>query len=272
MESKIKTEAVRTFIFIVFLGLTIWWILLFISGSKTGFPNYLFGAVYGPLMSFIGAIIGLKISLSWGGTKSILGKTIFALSVGLLASFFGQVVFSYYNIFLKVEIPYPSVADIGFFANIPMYLYAMTLLLGISGGKVTLKSTFALLQAVVIPLGLLTISYLIFLKHYEFDLSQPLKIFLDFAYPLGQALYVSAAILTYTVSRKLLGGIMKGKIVLIIVAFVMQYVADFNFLYQTSQGTWYNGGYGDYLYLVAYTVMTLSLLELRMSNIRKSLS
>lgn len=139
----------------------------------------------------------------------------------------------------------------------------MIMLLSASGGKVSLKSFKHQMIAIIIPLGMLLFSYMLFLRSYEIDFSQPIRLFLDFGYPLGQALYVSAAILTYTVSKNILGGIMRKKIIFIIIAFIAQYAADFNFLYQSSRGTWYNGGYGDYLYLVAYFIMVLGILQFR---------
>ncbi|MBI3282862.1 hypothetical protein HYZ70_02190 [Candidatus Curtissbacteria bacterium] len=255
-----------------FILLTIWWILLFLSGSRTGFPNYLFGAVYGPFMSLYGGILGLKISKQWGGFKSLMGKAIIVLSLGLLAESFGQIVFSFYNIFLHVEIPYPSLADIGFFGNIPLYLFGILLLAKASGVRVSLRSFTSQVQAILFPLAMLVISYILFLQNYEFDWTQPIKIFLDFGYPFGQALYVSIAILTYSLSRKLLGGIMRSRIIFLILAFCAQYLADFNFLYQNSKQTWYNGGYGDYLYLVAYMIMALGLLQLKMTLLKLSKS
>lgn len=102
-----------------------------------------------------------------------------------------------------------------------------------------------------------------FLRDYEFDFSDPLRVFLDFGYPFGEAIYISIAILTYTLSRKLLGGVMKSRILLIIFAFVVQYIAESNFLYQTLQETWVNGGYGDYIYFLAYFIMTLGLIQLK---------
>lgn len=250
-----------------FLVLTVWWIILFLSGSKSGFHNLLFGAVYGPLMSLYGGILGIRVAKRWGGLKSLMGKAILLLSFGLLAESFGQIVFSYYNIFLRVEIPYPSIADIGFFGNVPLYIFGIILLLKASGGKFSLKSFSSQIQAVVLPLGILVFSYMLFLQKYEFDFSNWIKIFLDFGYPLGQALYVSLAILTYSLTRNLLGGLMRNKILILIIAFIAQYLADFNFLFQTSRGTWYNGGYGDYLYLIAYFIMAIGLLKLRVSQL-----
>ncbi|MDO8483179.1 MAG: hypothetical protein Q7S86_05185, partial [bacterium] len=48
----------------------------------------------------------------------------------------------------------------------------------------------------------------------------------------------------------------------ILTALVVQYVADYNFLYQFSLGNWINGGYGDYIYLISYFLMTIGLINL----------
>ncbi len=102
-----------------------------------------------------------------------------------------------------------------------------------------------------------------FLRGDEFDFSDPLQVVLDFGYPLGEAIYISIAMLTYSLSRDILGGVMRSKILFLIVAFVMQYIAEFNFLVQSSNGTWVNGGYGDYLYFLAYFTMALGLIQLK---------
>lgn len=268
-DTKINKQVWVAF-FLYFL-ISLWWIVLYMSGLRENFHNYLFGAVYG-LMALVGGIWGLKISREWGGRRSIMGKAIIFLSLGLLAQEFGQIVFSTYNILLNVEVPYPSIADFGFFMNIPLYLYGGILLIKASGGRLSIGSLKSQLQAIGVPIIMLGISYAFFLQNYEFDFSDKLKTFLDFAYPLGQAMYVSVAILAYSLSRKMLGGIMKPKILLLIIAFIYQYIADFNFLYQSSLGTWYNGGYGDYLYLLAYFLMALGILGLSTDAIKNKLN
>jgi hypothetical protein len=263
MISSIKKDRFSQIAIVWFVLLTAWWLTLYLSGSQEGSRNLFFGAVYGTTMSLFGVIVGLSSAKLWGGWKSIMGKAIIVLSLGLFAQFFGQVVFSFYNIVLGVDIPYPSLADVGYFGNIPFYLFGIFLLGKASGVKIGLKSYGSQIQSIVIPLGMILLSYILFLREYSFADTGALTIFLDFAYPIGQALYVSVAILVFSLSRKVLGGIMRSKILLLLVAFVVQYVADFNFLYQNLTGTWYNGGYGDYLYLVAYLFMALGLFQLR---------
>ena len=92
---------------------------------------------------------------------------------------------------------------------------------------------------------------------------------LDFGYPFGQAIYVSIAILTLSLSKGLLGGLMKNKIFFLLSALIVQYIADFNFLYQAIQGTWVNGGYGDLIYMTAYFLLAMSLLQFNVDYIKQ---
>ncbi len=245
----------------IFLVFTTWWLILFSFGIKGNFQNYFFAATYGTV-ALLGGLWGVQTSFKWGGFRSVMGKAIMYLSLGLLAAEFGQLAFSFYNVILHVEIPYPSVADLGFFGNIPLYSLGMFYLGKVSGVQFTIKKLTHKLQIIILPLILLLFSYFVFLNGYDLDSSQPLKTFLDFGYPLGQAVYLSVGLLVYSLSKNLLGGIMKKRIMLIIFAFICQYIADYNFLFQNSRGTWYNGGYGDLLYFIAYTTMAIGLIHL----------
>ncbi len=252
--------------FIIVWGalMTIWWLVLH-AGTFSENQYLIFGAVYGTIITLFVSLFGFSTAKYWGGMKSIMGKAIFFLSAGVFAQFLGQLVFSFYNIILGVEVPYPSLADIGYFGNIPLYVLGIIYLAQASGLKLSLKSFGSKLQAVFIPIIMIAISYTLFLREYDFASSDLLTMVLDFGYPIGQGLYLSIALVTYSLSVKTLGGIMRSRIVFILAAFVMQYLADFNFLYQHLVGTWYNGGYGDYLYLIAYVFMGIGLFQLRVT-------
>lgn len=247
---------------VLFVAITVWWFFL----PEIGEPNseharFLLGSTY-QVLAFWGGICGLLISRHWGGVRSIVGRSIIAFSIGLLLQVLGQSVYSYHNLFLGNETPYPSAGDIGFFGSIPAYIYGIFLLARACGSHITLRSFRNQLAAFLIPLAMLVLSYSIFLTGYEFDSGARLVTFLDFGYPLGQAIYVSLALLTFIISRNYLGGIMRGPIFFILVALVYQYVSDFTFLRQASLGTWYVGGIGDYLYFSSYFLMSLALIYL----------
>jgi len=248
---------------VLFLGLSAWWIELTVTHNNGGHNQAnVFDALYGA-MALYGGVLGLRASRKWGGAKSLLGRAILFLSLGLLAQEFGQIAYTYLGLQMPADqFPYPSIGDIGYFGSIPLYILGAYYMMRASGSSITLKSIENKIQAIILPLALLGGSYFVFLRGYQFDWHHPLTIFLDFGYPLGQTIYLAIALLAFTLSRKLLGGIMRPRILLILFALLTQYAADFNFLFQNSHNTYITAGYADYIYLVAYFLMSISLIRI----------
>lgn len=243
--------------------LTVWWVISpSVQESMGGRFFGDFPSIYA-IMAFWGGLWGLIIAQKWGGLQSITGKAIAMFSLGLLAQLFGQIAYAYLSFYKNIEVPYPSIGDIGYFGSIPLYILGIWYLAKASGVKIGLSSFRNKIQAVLIPIVVLMIGYFLFLQGYEFDWSEPIKIFLDFGYPFGQAIYISLAILTYLLSKGVLGGVMKSKILFILFALSIQFLSDYTFLYQSSKGTWHVGQINDYMYLIAYFLMTLGLIQLK---------
>lgn len=247
--------------FVLFIFFLIAWIIIQLFYTKNNDIVQLFTATYG-LVALFGGIFGLFVSQKWGGIKSIAGKALIMFSLGLFAQEFGQIVYSYYYYILHTSNPpYPSLGDLGFFGSIPLYSYGVILLGRAAGAQFRFKSMKRVIPSTIIIVGMLSVSYILFLQGYKFDWSNPIKVFLDFGYPLGEAIYISLAVSVYLLSSGVLGGIMKSKILLILFALCIQFAADYTFLYQSSNNTWVAGGTNDLTYLIAYFVMTYSLLQ-----------
>lgn len=267
MMTTIKNEWLARIAVGTFLFFTLFWIILqlgFFKGQLLfdhSFEKF-FGAIYGS-MALWGGFCGIFISQKWGGFKSIFGKAIFMFSLGLFAQEFGQITLSIIDYIFNIQGAYPSIGDIGYFGSIPLYIYGIILLAQASGVKIKLASFRHQIITILLPLGLLLIGYFLFLQSYEFDWTNPIKIFLDFGYPFGQAIYISLALLTFLLSKGVLGGIMKSKILFVLFALSVQFLADYTFLYQSSRGTWSVGGLNDYMYLTAYFLMSLALIQLK---------
>lgn len=258
----LKKELFAKIVTYFFIVLTVWWLLERLLSSQNPAFESTFAHVYG-FISLFGGIWGLVTAKKWGGFGSLMGKALGFLSIGLLAQFFGQFSYSLYFFVFKLEVPYPSIGDVGFFSSILFYIFGVWYLAQISGVKFGLKTVLNKIQAVIIPLFMLMVAYYLFLKGYEFDWSNPLTVFLDFGYPFGQAFYISLAFLTYLLSRNVLGGVMKTKIIFILVALLAQFLSDYMFLYQALNGTWHPGGFNDFLYLISYFLMSIALIQLK---------
>jgi hypothetical protein len=258
---SISKSKVATLALTLFLALTGWWIYLNFLTEASSIALQLWAATY-QVIAILGGIAGFTIAKQWGGRTSTIGRAILAFSIGLLLQAFGQSVYSYYIFYQHIEVPYPSLGDLGFFGTIPAYLYGTLLLAHALRMKSSLRSLSNKFWAFLIPVALLAGAYFAFLQDYDFTATSPLKIFLDFGYPLGQAMYVSAAIMTLLFTYTILGGIMRKPILALIFALVFQYASDCTFLYQASRGVWSAGGLNDYLYLASYLLMTLAIIRI----------
>ena len=248
-------------IFSILVVMVAWRLVLIFPQYKSGINVQVWAASY-QIMAWVGAVIGLIFAKKWGGFKSLLGRTALAFSFGLLAQSFGQCVFSWY-FYSGNTLPYPSLADLGFVASIPFYIYGISSLAQVAGSKFSLKSSVNKVWGIFIPALILAASYFVFLKNYQFDPTQPvLKAILDFGYPLGQAIYISIALVAYVFSKDILGGVMRQVVLFFIWALIAQYAADYTFLYQSMHGTFVGGGIDDCLYLTSYFLMSLSLVQL----------
>lgn len=244
---------------VIYIALVVFWSWINVSGLKEGGINNLYGALY-PIIALLGGLYGVfVVSKKWGGVKSVVGRGLFFLSLGLLAEVFGQWTWSYYTIIKQIEVPYPSIADIGYFAIIPLYGYAIYNFAIAAGVKVNLRSFQGRLQAILIPILMVLIAYFLFLKDVEIDSSNLLRTFLDFGYPAFEAIAVSIGILTYSLSRNVLGGVMKPKVLYLVFALIVQYVTDYTFLYRAGVGIYYNAGPVDLMYTTSFMVMSLGI-------------
>lgn len=256
--TKDPTSRLIIFIYLVFVA---WWAVLNLVPDDD-MARQIFGASYG-LMALFGGISGMAISKVWGGAKSLLGRSIILFSLGLLAQEFGQIAYSIYTFFLNVEIPYPSWGDLGYFGSIPLYIYGTLLLARASGAKASIKNIGSWMWGLIIPGVLLIGAYIFFIDGYDFSQSTPMITFLDFGYPFGQAIYVSITILTYLLSRNVLGGVMKKRVLMILLALVVQFTADYMFLYLVRYSTVAPAGVNDLVYLTSYFLLALSLAQFK---------
>lgn len=249
---------------VMFSFYLVWWILLnFTAIFDSGDYAADFADTYA-VVALFGGLMGLSMSGKWGSYSSLLGKTILCLSLGLLAQVFGQFSYAFYARVSGVEVPYPSVGDLGFFGSIPFYVFGSYYLIkicvpSVRGGGFRFSVSPV---SIVVPVAMLVMSYVILLRGYEPDWENIPGTFLDFGYPLFQAVYVSLAVIAFYYTKHMVDGIMHKKVVLLLIALVVQYCADFLFLYKAHRDLYVAAGITDLAYLVAYFFMSLSIINL----------
>jgi len=246
---------------VYFLLIFVWWLKIFFQGDEVGLENYLFNLSY-LFFNLSAGIGGIYIARrKWGGFKSKVGRGISFLGLGQLAQGFGLASWTFYNLVLQVEVPYPSIADVGYHLLIPFYIYGMYNLAQASGVQVTVRTYLGKIQVVTVPLVMLVIAYALFLRDLPVDLSNPIRTYLDWGTPALNAISVSLGILTYSLSKKILGGQMKNKILFLIFALVFEYVTEYTFLYRAGLELYYNADFTDLMFAFSAFVMTIGLFQ-----------
>src|SRR3989344_2137204 len=227
------------------------------------------------ILPLIGGLLGLKNALSWGGTKSVLGKSVLGVSLGLIAWAGGMVIWNYYLFFTDIEVPYPSLADAIFILSWPLWTYGLLQLsraIGVKFGwrNLSSKKILLLISGVVILLS----TYLIFGVARDWSVSfneVSVKLFFDLFYPVGSIVISTLVLLIYWLSKNFLGGIYKTSIIVLFLGFLFNYVADFTFSLTTTNETYFNGHFVDFMFTVAMFTLSLglSMLNSRILNIRQ---
>lgn len=244
---------------VLYAFFTLWWLYLFIFVDVESEQRNYFIDSYGIIAGF-GGIVGLYVSRKWSGFKSYVGRSIIFLSLGLLDQFLGQ--FSYsLEFYMTGEANYPSFGEIFYFTSIPFYIFGVWNIAKASGINISLKKLKNKIGAILFPLFMMGVSYFLFVRGTDFSEIPFLESVLTFAYPLGQATFVSLALLTYVLTDKVLGGVMKGRVIFILFALIFQYAADTTFLYETIQDIWYPADIADFMFATSYFLMTMAFIR-----------
>lgn len=240
-----------------------YWIILQFSGLQSSIWNYLYSVAFS-LVPLVGGVIGMYLSKSWGFLSSAIGKTVFYISAGLFFWGVGSMIFAYYNIFLNDPAPYPSLADVSYILAWPLWVLGIINLSRATGVKFSLRKVKGRLFLFIVPLILIALSYYLLVivarDGYISDFAEGLKVFFDLAYPIGDVIIVTFAVLIYGLSFKYLGGKFKLTIIILLLGFVFNYAADFIFSYTTTTETFYVGNFGDLIFTIALFLITYGVL------------
>ena len=247
---------------IFFILIVLLWLYLAINHQTEGFLNYFYSFIFG-LIPLIGGIIAMLRAKLWG--KSAMGKAVFFTGLGLFLWGMGESIWSFYNFFLHVPAPYPSLADIGFAPSIFFYGLGAFYLAKVTGAKYGLRNPIAKVFLVLAPIAVLILSYYVLIVVARGGVLIPegeplLKIILDIAYPLGDFLGLTIAVIVSSLSFKYFGGIYLFDIFSILLGLAIMYIADSLFSYTTTVGSYYNGNFGDLLLATGLFLLTFGIL------------
>lgn len=254
MRLNSKSSFLLGYIFVMIL----FWIGMYSSDLKSLQINKFWGVGINFIPLF-GGIFGLFTAQHWGGFKSAVGKGLIYLSLGLLSWSIGNWIWSYYNFFLDSEVPYPSWADAGYIGAVPLWMFGVFYVSKATGVKYGLQKPLERLYLFILPIISFIISYYLLVnigRGGEITSGGGLlKIFFDFAYPVGDMIIVTIALLVYGLSLRYLGGRYKLPVIITLIGFVLMFFADFSFSYTTTLGTYYDGHPNNLLFITALFAM-----------------
>ncbi|GEM_PF-560521 len=244
------------------LFLLAYWIILFYSGLKTSFWNYLYSLLFS-LMAFIGGFVGFTRSKHWRLFSSNVGKARFFISAGLFSWGCGGIIWAYYNFTQNIDVPYPSVADVSYFPAYFLWFVGVIYLSHATGAKFELKRKRSKLFLLVIPFFITTFSYyfLLFIVKRTYVSETPIKIFLDLAYPSMDIIILTFAIIIFGLSVNFFGGKYKLSVFAILLGFTFLYVGDFLFSYTTSLNIYFTGNFVDLSFSIGLYLLNLGTLS-----------
>lgn len=264
MNKKYGYTLLSVILFIMYFVL--WLSIQFFTRTTDGPLNYLYADSYG-VTAALGGILGIFIAHRWGSYKSYVGSAVLYLSAGLLFQFLGQLSYTIIFYVYHIENAYPSFGEIFYFGSIPLYIMGLSYIAKASGFGLSKKSYKNSLPAIIIPVIMIFISYYAFLRGYETEGLTWAEILLDHAYPIGQALFVSFAIVIFLKTKDVLGGVMRGRVMFILFSLIFQFVADTMFIYETRTDLWYAGGLSDLMFLISYFLMSIALFQFEAGDI-----
>lgn len=258
MRLNIKSSFLLGYIFVMFL----FWAGMYVSDLKSLQINKVWGIGIN-FLPFFGGIFGIITAQHWGGLKSSVGKAMTYLSLGLLSWSAGNWIWSYYNFFLNSEIPYPSLADVGYIGAVALWIAGIFYLSKATGVKYGLRRRIGQLYLIILPIVTFILGYyLLVTVAREGSLTSGggfLKVFFDLAYPGGDMIIITIATLMFGLSSKYLGGRFKWPVLVILIGFILMFFADFSFSYTTTLGTYYDGHINNLLFITALFAMSFGI-------------
>lgn len=256
---KIKLNQLVKAIFLLSIAL---WLGLWVAINifDTGISADNFTDTYG-VTALLGAVLGLVMARKWGGFKSKFGGAISFFALGMGLQFLGQFIYTLYYLIGNIEAAFPSVGDIPYMLSNVFYIVAVWKLLSVLCYPRKFYKPLWVVAVAVVGTGAVLYAMTVgFLQIAATDDRGVIYQILNIAYPLVQSIYFFLGLIALLQSRLLVGAKMFQAVSLMTVALLVQFVADFIFLYKSYHETWQPAGTSDLLYLLAYALMGISII------------
>lgn len=245
----------RLILILISIGILIYDGILFMMPGKGGDVNFIFNLAYSAVF-ILGAIFASVNFKKFSGSPDLKRSMLF-YGLGMIAYALGLFVWTYYNLILRVDIPYPSLADAAFLLYYPGVILGTYFLLKSFGGALTSK---LIVEGILVMLVLFVSLYL-FLNQTSLgpDVTTGAKI-LNILYPFFDSFLVALAI---TILRTEIGISEHPNILYFVFSFIILAVADTLFSFRQAAGIYWNGDISDLLFAVSGFLTSLGILSIK---------
>jgi hypothetical protein len=227
----------------------VWWTAIFLRGVNHNLENYIWNLplILIPISGGLYNVLRLK--------KSHINRVAFLwFSVGLIIWGCGTGVFEFYNIFLHVEVPYPSVSDIFYITSYVCFLVGL-IRLRISHTQKESQESTRLALGLIVSYAIVIVLYSVIILGGQFRFILSVDTFCLLVYPMFDLLFfVFSARLMYEIlyhwhSRK-------SHLMYLAASLFLLYVTDMSFFLTTQNGAYFVSDWVDGLFLVVFFLMT----------------
>ena len=230
---------------------------LLFQNSDKGMPaNYLFNALYATLF-LIGGIYGLIKTNAFSKKDPDLGKTFLYFGIAMAFYALGLFVWVYYNLILRVSIPYPSFADVFFVLFYPTAIMGSHYLIKYLKSRVKVGT---MVQGSLFFVVFFSIIYFFLTQTSLIDRTSVEGAILDILYPLGDASLAALGVTILVAER----GLNNFKSLLFFTfGFITLALADTLFSYLSSHNLYWNGDISDTLFAFSGFLISWGLITLK---------
>ena len=176
------------------------------------------------------------------------------IGLSALSWFAGEVVWSIYEVGLGMSVPFPSAADAGFLLAIPLAVGGV-LAFPSAPGRITTRGK-AIVDAIIVTLSLIFVSWALGLGNvYRTSADEPVAQLIGAAYPASDVVIIGVLLL---VMRRATMA-QRGSMVLVVLGFASNAVADSAFAFLTAAGQY--GALGSLLdagWVVGFLLIALA--------------
>ncbi len=251
-----------TFLTGLYIAVLVWWLSIYLSDSREGIFNAIFSLFWGLFLVFGGGVVCLLVIFHVKYKfKFDIKLSLVLLGIGVCLWGLGNVIWALFSVLFKIEVPFPSVADVLFTASYPVLFYGFVGIfyprsLKYAHGVFELlfdRRGIGLLASLIVPSVIL-----LSLNGYVSSLSlfglPLLKVVLNIYY-LGFDLLIIGVMFLSLFTRRYLkyGGVESGRnLIYLVFTCLVLTIADIRFLLLSLSGTYFNGDVVDILYVTAF--------------------